>query len=41
MSAADGHVIIRTAADNSQLEKDLAKTTKSIEKMEKQIDDMT
>lgn len=41
MSAADGHVIIRTAADNTQLEKDLAKTTKSVEKLEKEIDSMT
>lgn len=41
MSAADGHVIIRTAADNSQLEKDLAKATKSVEKLETEIDKTT
>lgn len=37
MAGADGHVIIKTAADNSQLEKDLAKTTKEVEKLEKQV----
>lgn len=41
MPAADGHVIIKTAADNTQLEKDLAKTTKSVEKLESEIDKVT
>lgn len=34
---ADGHVIIKTAADNSQLEKDLAAATKKIDSMEKKL----
>lgn len=41
MPAADGHVIIKTAADNSRLEKDLAKATKSVEKLETEIDKTT
>lgn len=35
--AVDGHIIFKTSADNSQLEKDLAKATKDVERLEKQV----